>query len=180
MPRLRSNLVAVYILRPRVAGGGMEVLMLQRPADHRFANAWQTVGGHIEEKDGETAWQAARRELEEETGFAPRRWFRLDQPETFYNPENDTIYFIPAFAALVEAGAEPTLSAEHQAHRWLSASQAAAGVTWAAMQASLQLVGQALANPAQPGLGVTEFDPQVLRPPFAAGEPPSPLRGTSP
>ncbi|MYC00375.1 MAG: NUDIX domain-containing protein, partial [Chloroflexi bacterium] len=62
MPRLRSNIVAVYVVRP--AEGGVELLMLQRPDGHRFAGAWQTVGGHIEEKRGETAWQAALRELD--------------------------------------------------------------------------------------------------------------------
>lgn len=111
MPRLRSNIVAVYIARP--VPDGVELLMLQRPDGHRFAGAWQTVGGHIEEKRGETAWQAALRELDEETGLEVERWFRIDRPETFYNPENDTIYLVPAFAALVATGAEPTISDEH-------------------------------------------------------------------
>ena len=157
MPRLRSNIIAVYIVRP--ADDGIELLMLQRPETHRFAGAWQTVGGHIEEKQGEAAWQAALRELDEETGLTVERWFRIDQPETFYNPENDTIYFVPAFVALVASGAEPTLSEEHQAWRWQTPEEAAATVDWAAMRDSILLVGEALADPEHPGLGVTEFDP---------------------
>ena len=163
MPRLRSNIIAVYVVRD--AEQGVELLMLQRPAGHRFAGAWQTVGGHIEERQGETAWQAALRELEEETGFADQlveRWFRIDRPETFYNPENDTIYFVPAFVALIAPKAEPTLSDEHQDWRWQSAEAAAASVDWAAMRDSILLVGEALSDPAAPGLGVTEFDPAVL------------------
>ena len=163
VPRLRSNLVAVYIARPS-ATGAIELLLLQRPPGHRFAGAWQTVGGHIEEKQGETAWQAALRELDEETGLTVERWFRLDRPETFYNPENDTIYFVPAFAVLTAAKAEPRISAEHQAWRWLSPSEAAASVDWQAMRDSLLLVGEALANPQRPGLGLTEFVPAQLRP----------------
>ena len=162
MPRLRSNLVAVYIARPCEAGG-IELLLLQRPPGHRFAGAWQVVGGHIEEKRGETAWEAALRELDEETGLSVERWFRLDRPETFYNPENDTIYFVPAFAALTAAGAEPRLSDEHQAWRWASPSEAAGAVDWQAMRDSLALVGEALADLARPGLGVTEFAPSELR-----------------
>ena len=160
MPRLRSNIIAVYVLRP--AQNGIELLMLQRPEGHRFAGAWQTVGGHIEEKQGETAWQAALRELDEETGLAAERWFRIDRPETFYNPENDTIYFVPAFAALVAAGAEPTISEEHQAWRWQPPKDAAATVDWAAMRDSILMVGKALSDPEHPGLGVTEFNPQEL------------------
>lgn len=160
MPRLRSNIVAVYIVRP--SHDGIELLMLQRPEGHRFAGAWQTVGGHVEEKQGETAWQAALRELDEETGLDVERWFRIDRPETFYNPENDTIYFVPAFAALVKAGTEPTISDEHQAWRWQTASDAAQSVDWAAMRDSILMVCEALADPEHPGLGVTEFEPAAL------------------
>ena len=160
MPRLRSNIVAVYIVRPAL--DGVELLLLQRPQGHRFAGAWQTVGGHVEEKRGETAWQAALRELDEETGLDVERWFRIDRPEIFYNPENDTIYFVPAFAALVATGVEPTISDEHQAWRWQKPAEAAESVDWAAMRDSILLVGEALTDPEHPGLGVTEFDPKTL------------------
>ncbi|MXY86256.1 MAG: NUDIX domain-containing protein [Chloroflexi bacterium] len=160
MPRLRSNIVAVYVVRP--AEDGVELLMLQRPDGHRFAGAWQTVGGHIEEKRGETAWQAALRELDEETALDVERWFRIDRPETFYNPENDTIYLVPAFAALVLAGAEPTISDEHQAWRWQTAEDAARSVDWAAMRDSIVMVGEALAEPDYPRLGGTELYPDEL------------------
>ncbi len=161
MPRLRSNIAAVYAVRP--ARGGIEFLLLQRPADHRFANAWQTVGGHIEERRGETAWQAALRELDEETGLAVERWYRIDRPESFYNPDNDTIYFVPAFAALVAPDARPVLSDEHQAFRWQSASDAAAAVDWSAMRESILLIAAALSDPHNPGLGLTAFNPSELR-----------------
>lgn len=160
MPRLRSNIIAVYIVRPAVLG--VELLMLQRPAGHRFAGAWQTVGGHIEESRGETAWQAALRELDEETGLSTERWFRVDRPETFYNPENDTIYIVPAFAALVSADAEPTISDEHRDWRWQRVEDAAGAVDWAAMRDSILVVGEALSDPDHPGLGVTAFDPEAL------------------
>ena len=163
MPRIRSNIIAVYVVRPAPRGGGIELLMLQRPDDHRFAGAWQTVGGHIEERREETAWQAALRELDEETALPVDRWFRIDRPEMFYNPENDTIYLVPAFVALVAADARPTLSDEHQAYRWQSPQKAASSVDWAAMRDSILLVGEAFPDPEQPGLGVTEFDPERLR-----------------
>ncbi len=163
VPRIRSNIIAVYVARTLPHEDGIELLMLQRPDGHRFAGAWQTVGGHIEERRGETAWQAALRELQEETAVPVARWFRIDRPEIFYNPENDSIYLVPAFVALVATDAEPTLSEEHQDYRWQSPQDAAASVDWAAMRDSILLVGEALAVPERPGLGVTEFDPESQR-----------------
>ena len=155
MPRLRSRFVAVYHLRraPRDsdhADEQIEILLLQRPPDHRFAGDWQSVGGHIE-RDArgveETAWQAAVREAQEETALPVERWFRIDRPESFYNPENDTIYFVPAFAALVPDDApDPALSDEHAAWRWAPPSEAAAAVSWQAARDSILL----LARPPRP------------------------------
>ena len=159
MPRLRSRFVAVYVVR-RAAAGGLEFLLLQRPPEHRFAGDWQPVGGHIEE--GETAWQAAAREVDEETALPIERWFRIDRPESFYNPENDTIYFVPAFVALTAPNAQPTLSNEHSASRWASPKEAAALTTWQNVRDSILFVAEALGDPGQPGLGVWEFSPTEL------------------
>ncbi len=159
MPRLRSRFVAVYVVR-RGASGGLEFLLLQRPPGHRFAGDWQPVGGHIEE--GETAWQAAVREAQEETGLEVERWFRIDRLESFYNPENDTIYFVPAFVGLVAADAQPVLSDEHCAWRWASAGEAAALAAWQNVRDSILLVGEALGDPGRFGLGVWEFSPAEL------------------
>ncbi len=161
MPRLRTRFVAVYHVRP-APSGGVEFLLLQRPETHRFAGAWQTVGGHIEERRGETAWQAAVREAHEETGLPVQRWFRIDRPETFYNPESDSIEFVPSFVALVDRDAAPTLSDEHCAWRWASPSEAAAGVNWLNVRDSILLVAEAFRDPAHPGLGVWEFSPAEL------------------
>ena len=162
MPRLRSRFVAVYHVRP-AAEGGVEFLLLQRSPTHRFAGAWQTVGGHIEEEQlGETAWQAAVREAREETGLAVERWFRIDRPEVFYNPERDTIEFVPSFVALVARDAAPTLSEEHAAWRWAAPADAAASVDWQNVRDSILLVADAFRDPARPGLGVWEFSPDDL------------------
>lgn len=163
MPRLRSRFVAVYSVRRAAShngADGVEFLLLQRPPGHRFAGDWQTVGGHIEE--GETAWQAAVRESDEETALPIERWFRIDRPESFYNPENDTIYFVPAFVALTSAEGVPTISDEHCAWRWATAEDAAASVGWQAVRDSILLVAEALADADRPGLGVMEFSPAEL------------------
>lgn len=141
-PRLRSNLISVYLVRP--AEAGLELLLLQRSRDHSFAGDWQSVHGHLE--GDEPAWRGAMREVAEETSLPVERWWRLEQVESFYNPDNDTVYFVPAFAALVGAGAEPSLSAEHQAHRWEPLTTAAGRLRWQTQRRSVNAIADALAD----------------------------------
>ena len=50
-------------------------LILKRAKTKMYEHLWQGVAGKIEE--GETSWEAAIRELEEETGFVPLRMLSL-------------------------------------------------------------------------------------------------------
>ena len=72
MPEVVSNVIDVYPFRR--AENGVEFLLLKRVASVRLGGTWQAVHGRIEA--GETAWQAALRELKEETGLTPTS-FRL-------------------------------------------------------------------------------------------------------
>ena len=51
-------------------------LILKRAKTKMYEHLWQGVAGKIEE--GETSWEAAIRELEEETGFIIYPCFILD------------------------------------------------------------------------------------------------------
>ena len=48
---------------------GDEYLLLERAPGKRWANQLNLPGGKVEEEDGDLAWKAAARELEEETGI---------------------------------------------------------------------------------------------------------------
>ena len=126
MSNVKASLVSVYLVRE--APGGMEVLLLQRCADHTFPGDWQGVHGHIERD--ETAWQTALRELQEETGIDPVCWFRLVRAGNFYEPDTDTVYLVPSFAAVAPAGADFRLSDEHQAAEWRPLSEARDRFRW--------------------------------------------------
>ena len=157
MPRLKANLVSVYVVRPSPAG--LDVLLLQRPAGHRFARDWQGVHGHIE--PGETAWEAALRELREETGLVARRWFRLHRLESFYNPDNDSLYFVPVFIAEVDPQAECVTSEEHAACEWRPPAAARTRLSWETQRESLDALARAAVG--WPGSGVLELDLEALQ-----------------
>ncbi len=147
MTSVRVSLVDVYVLRP--AGGGLQCLVLRRAAQGRCPGSWETVHGHIE--DGERPWQAARRELEEETGLAPDRLYNLSRVETFYQHRLDEVALVPVFVAFVPDGALVRLGAEHDGHEWLTPAEAGARFAWPrerrALEDAVLLLGSGDAGP---------------------------------
>ncbi len=126
MTDVRPMIVDVYVLRMR--GPEPEVLALRRAPGDRSPGTWETVHGYVEE--GETPVAAALRELREETGLGPLSFYNLSRVETFYLHRTDVIALIPAFCAVVPAGAAVALSAEHDRSEWLAPGEAARRFTW--------------------------------------------------
>ena len=106
----------------------MEVLVLRRGPHGRCPGSWEAVHGTIEL--GETPVQASRRELLEETGFVPERFYNLSRTEAFYQHTSDEMALIPAFAAFVAANSSPRLSPEHDRAEWLTPADAARRFAW--------------------------------------------------
>jgi 8-oxo-dGTP pyrophosphatase MutT (NUDIX family) len=123
---IRVCFVDTLVLRG--AGDALEVLVLRRAPGGRNPGSWETVHGTIE--PGETPVQASLRELREETGFAPERFYNLSRIEGFYQHRTDELAIIPAFAAFVAANAAPRLSTEHDAFDWLTPPEAARRFAW--------------------------------------------------
>ena len=126
MTAIRVCFVVSFVLRR--GGGEWEVLVLRRSAGGRNPGSWETVHGTIE--PGETPVQASLRELREETGLAPERFYNLSRIEGFYQHRTDELAIIPAFAAVVAAGAAPRLSEEHDAFVWLAPDEATRRFAW--------------------------------------------------
>jgi dATP pyrophosphohydrolase len=127
MPRLVSDIVDVYPFR-RGPGGAVEFLLLLRAPHTRLGGTWQAVHGGIEA--GETAQQAALRELREETGLRPEALWQLERVNTFFMARDDCVMLCPGFAAEVAAAAPLRLSDEHTGSRWLSPPDAQAAFIW--------------------------------------------------
>ncbi len=123
---VRVSLVDDYILRR--GGGGLECLALRRASGGRCPGSWETVHGHIE--DGERPWEAAKRELEEETGLSAERLYNLSRVETFYQHRLDEVALVPVFVAFVAADAPVRIGAEHDHHEWLTPAQAGTRFAW--------------------------------------------------
>ena len=126
MTGVRVCFVDTYALRG--ADEHLEVLVLRRGPHGRRAGTWETVHGTIE--PGETPVQASLRELQEETGFAPLRFYNLSRTEAFYQHASDEVALIPVFAAFVAAGGAPRLSQEHDRAEWLTPAEAARRFAW--------------------------------------------------
>lgn len=117
MPEIVSRMVQVHIAR--LACEQYEYLLLQRADDEpAYPGVWQVITGGIE--PGETAVEAARRELIEETGLLHETMWAVPYVASFFDAKRDAIHLVPVFAVIVSPATEPTLSSEHKAYEWLS------------------------------------------------------------
>ncbi|MFY3793296.1 NUDIX hydrolase [Ureibacillus sp. MALMAid1270] len=116
---LRSTGIAVVLLKK--FENEYKVLLLKR-ASAVLHNAWCYIGGSIEE--GETAWQAALREIKEETGITNVSLYSSNTFDQFYSPIENYIYIAPVFVGFVNAEQDVNLNHEHSEYIWLSFHEA--------------------------------------------------------
>ncbi|WP_089269031.1 NUDIX hydrolase [Puniceibacterium sediminis] len=115
---IRSFIASLVAVRKTEAQH--EVLLLKRT--RTLVGEWCQVVGSIEE--GETAWQAALRELDEETGLKPDALYSGDTCEQFYEADRDAITIAPVFVAFIDSSAKVSLNHEHSEYRWVSFGEA--------------------------------------------------------
>ena len=102
-------------------------LLLKRAKTKIYEHLWQGVAGKIEA--GEAAWEAAIRELKEETGFEPVRIFVADHVSKFYEAHGDWVNMVPVFGIEVE-DEEVILSDEHCEFKWVDFNTAHQTLIW--------------------------------------------------
>jgi dATP pyrophosphohydrolase len=111
---IRSFAVSVVVVR--ASGAESEVLLLRRTRS--LAGEWCQIAGAIEA--GETAWQAALREVNEETGLRPVAFYSADICEQFYEADRNAISLLPVFVGFARPGDGVRLNAEHSEFRWVT------------------------------------------------------------
>jgi 8-oxo-dGTP pyrophosphatase MutT (NUDIX family) len=146
MSPFRPDIVDCWIVRP--AGEGREVLLLRRAPGRILPGLWQCVSGSLEA--GERVAGGALRELREETGFdadAIEALYDLDLVNQFHEPSVDGVLTAAVFAVSVPAGAEPRLSHEHDAARWLALDVAHREVIWPGYRTAIERLRDDLGDP---------------------------------
>ncbi|MGC4033811.1 MAG: NUDIX domain-containing protein [Tepidisphaeraceae bacterium] len=135
--------VIAYVVRPTASGH--ELLLGLRAEGRYMGGTWQLITGGIE--PNETAWQAAVREVAEETGLPVRELYRLSPVTQFYRADLDAICVAPMFCAIVDANAKPTINPEHTSLQWVDVHTAAERLMWPTDLAALsQLKTEILEN----------------------------------
>lgn len=123
---VRCRQVEVYLFRRRARR--VEILLLRRSPERTLPGVWQPVTGGIEKR--EAAYRAAAREVAEETGLTPLRWWALEHLTVYYEPAKDAVHAVPVFAAEV-AWTDPVhLSSEHDRYAFVTEAAAAKRVLW--------------------------------------------------
>ncbi len=156
MPGVVSRIVEVVAFR--FAHDRPEYLLLRRAREERiYPGMWQIITGKV--REGETAVQAARRELLEETGVSPERFWVLPHTGTFYDPGSDAIQISPFFAAQTPGQVDPVLSAEHGEFRWLSVEEALRKLVWTGQREGLRIVHECIVS-GEEASGLTLLPPE--------------------
>ena len=137
MPIVACKIIEVCIFRyernlPRY-------LLLHRAKNEKlYPGIWQFVTGSVE--NGEKGVEAALRELKEETSMKLKGFWVVPFVNSFYDPDWDAVNVSPVFAAEVEPGDDPTLSAEHDEFAWVPYGEALKKLVWPGQREGMRIV----------------------------------------
>jgi len=94
-------------------------------------------------KKKEKAWEAAVRELKEETGLEPLSMFVADHVSQFYEVYKNRVNIVPVFG--IEVGQEEViLSKEHCEFRWVDLQTAKRKLVWKGQKEGIESVADML------------------------------------
>ena len=155
--RVISGSISCYVFT--MLHGRPAFLLLFRAPHLHHANTWQAVHGMIE--PDEKAYEAAYREMLEESGLVPDRFFKTDYVETFYSELTDGVHLVPAFAAHVTGAPAAILSEEHTAYEWCSLDDAVERFVWPSQREAVRVIAEAAKWWPDVGRGMTDMTSAV-------------------
>ncbi|MGB3018587.1 MAG: NUDIX domain-containing protein [Ignavibacteria bacterium] len=134
-----SKIVEVFVYR--MNEGKREYLLLKRSEDEIHPGIWSVCGGTLEQ--GEKAYQAAAREMKEETGLTPLKLFKADTVNIFYEDIDDRVHIVPVFLAEADKGTV-TLSDEHTDFIWCDLDGAKKLLHWISWRENIEFLDRCL------------------------------------
>ena len=137
MAKVKIRVIDAYVFRK--TADGLRYLILKRAKTKIYEHLWQGVAGKIEK--GEQAWEAAIRELKEETNLYPKMLFVADHVSKFYEKHGDRINFVPVFGIEVESNVV-SLSSEHSDYKWLDYDSACSYLVWNGQKKGIATVNE--------------------------------------
>ncbi len=129
------RVIDAYVYIP--TNNGLLFLLLKRAKTKMYEHIWQGVAGKIEK--GEKSWEAAKRELQEETGLKPDKMFIVDHVSKFYEQMDDRINLVPVFGIEVNTQ-EVVLSDEHSEYKWVKIDEALDLLVWKGQKQAIKIV----------------------------------------
>lgn len=142
MPEIVSKYIECYVYKK--FSSGIKFLLLKRSKEKQpYPGIWQISTGRIEKN--EKAIETALREINEETGLNPVKFFTLPFISQFYIPESDTVNLITLFLAEVNES-KIKISSEHSEYLWLDYKTAYDKIYWFDQKKNLKNIHEILKN----------------------------------
>lgn len=142
MTDVKTYIIEAHIFRKNSLG--IEFLMLKRSEDQLFPNIWQMVTGSI--KEGEKAYETALREVKEETGLIPEKFWVAPTMNSFYSAKRDVVGMVPVFTAQVNKNSKVQISDEHSEYKWLKKDEAKKLLAWKGQRNSVDIIYEYFSN----------------------------------
>jgi dATP pyrophosphohydrolase len=140
--KIISNMVEAHVFRK--TNKSVEFLLLKRAEKEIYPGLWQMVTGRIKKK--EKAYEAALREIKEETGLIPLNLWVVPNVNPFYSHEKDYISLLPVFAARVNNNSTIKICSEHCEYRWVNPAEAKTLFAWPGQARSVDLIADYFLN----------------------------------
>lgn len=131
-----SEIIEAHIFRKR--DEEIEFLLMKRAEHETYPNVWQMVTGGVH--SDETGYEAALREIKEETSLKPTSFWIVPRVNSFYYPKKDSVCMVPVFAAKVDENVSVKLSKEHSEFKWVDRAEAKKLLAWDGQRKSVDLI----------------------------------------
>jgi dATP pyrophosphohydrolase len=136
--KIVSELIEAHIFRE--SNIEIEFLLLKRSPGTIYPGVWQMVTGKMIKN--EAAYKSALREIKEETGLVPEKFWVAPNVNSFYDHIHDTISYLPVFACRVSLNSKVVISKEHCEYQWVSPEKAKKLLAWPGQKKSIDIINE--------------------------------------